>query len=385
MNIGIFTDTYYPHVNGVATSIKMLEEQLRKRGHNVYIFTTSNPLVKEPNSNVFRLPSMPFVFLPTYRIAFFYSPKLLFKMKKFNLDIIHTQTEFSIGIFGKIASEFLKIPVVHTYHTMYEDYVHYIAKGHLISPKMAQRFSRIFCNRAKIVIAPTQKTKDSLLNYGVKRPIEIVPTGITLEKFLKDADNNQISAIKNELHINQNDFVILFLGRVAKEKSIDVLISQMPDILNKISNAKLLIVGDGPYVNVLKNLADELKVSNSIIFSGQVAWENINLYYKLADVFVTASTSETQGLTYIEAMASKIPVIAKNDGSIKNLIEDKKNGYVFDNPNELPNIIAKIKNNPDEKLKIIDCAIDKIKDLSAEKFAESVEKIYLSLIKHDVR
>ncbi len=352
MNIGIFTDTYYPHVNGVATSIKMLEEQLRKRGHNVYIFTTSNPLVKEPNSNVFRLPSMPFVFLPTYRIAFFYSPKLLFKMKKFNLDIIHTQTEFSIGIFGKIASEFLKIPVVHTYHTMYEDYVHYIAKGHLISPKMAQRFSRIFCNRAKIVIAPTQKTKDSLLNYGVKRPIEIVPTGITLEKFLKDADNNQISAIKNELHINQNDFVILFLGRVAKEKSIDVLISQMPDILNKISNAKLLIVGDGPYVNVLKNLADELKVSNSIIFSGQVAWENINLYYKLADVFVTASTSETQGLTYIEAMASKIPVIAKNDGSIKNLIEDKKNGYVFDNPNELPNIIAKIKNNTDEKLKI---------------------------------
>lgn len=376
MNIGIFTDTYYPHVNGVATSIKMLEDQLKNRGHKVYIFTTSNPLAKELNLNVFRLPSMPFVFFPTYRIALFYSPKLLLKMRKFNLDIIHTQTEFSIGIFGKIVSEFFKTPMIHTYHTMYEDYVHYIAKGYLISHKMAQRFSRIFCNRAKIVIAPTQKTKDSLINYGVIRPIETIPTGITLEKFSADVNNEKIIEMKKNLSLDKNDFVILFLGRVAKEKSIDVLISQMPNIIKKIPNAKLLIVGGGPYLEILKDLAGHLNILQSVIFAGEVAWENINLYYKLADVFATASTSETQGLTYIEAMASKIPVVAKNDDSIKNLIADRKNGYVFDNPNELTNIITEIKNMPGLKNQIVSEALSTVKNLSAEKFAQTVENVY---------
>ena len=380
MNIGIFTDTYYPHVNGVATSIRMLEKQLQNRGHKVFIFTTSNPMMKESNPHVFRLPSMPFVFLPTYRVAFFYSPKLLLQMRKFNLDVIHTQTEFSIGIFGKIVSRFLKIPMVHTYHTMYEDYVHYIAKGHLISRKMAQRFSRIFCNRANVVIAPTFKTKNSLLEYGVVKPIEIVPTGIPLEKFYDDIPSEKINTLKNNLGLSQNDFVILFLGRVAKEKSIDVLISQMPQILARIPNAKLLIVGGGPYFDVLKNLVASLKVESSVIFAGEVPWDNINLYYKLADVFATASTSETQGITYIEAMASKIPVVAKNDESIRDLIEHKKTGYVFDEPNQLPNIIANIKNNPDEKFQVVSSARDKIKNLSAEKFADSVEQIYSHVV-----
>lgn len=376
MNIGIFTDTYYPHVNGVATSIKMLKDEMQKRGHKVYIFTTSNPMMKESRPDVFRLPSMPFVFLPTYRIAFFYSPKLLLKMKKFNLDVIHTQTEFSIGIFGKIVSEFLKIPMVHTYHTMYEDYVHYIAKGHLISPKMAQKFSRIFCNRAKIVIAPTEKTKDSLKSYGVIRPIEIIPTGITLEKFSNEIASEIIDAKKKELGINKNDFVILFLGRLAKEKSIDVLISQMPNILQKIPKAKLLIVGGGPYFDILKNLANQLHVP--AIFTSEIEWQNINLFYKLANVFASASTSETQGLTYIEAMASKIVVVAKNDASIKNLITHQKNGYVFNNPDELADILLQIKNNPQNQ--IIDAASKTIQNLSAEKFACAVENIYQKVL-----
>lgn len=365
MNIGIFTDTYYPHVNGVATSIKMLEQQLTKRGHKVFVFTTSNPKVKESNPYVFRLKSMPFIFLPTYRLALFYPPKLLLMIKKFKLDVIHTQTEFSIGIFGKIVSEFFKIPMVHTYHTMYEDYVHYIAKGHLITPKMAQKFSRIFCNRAKIVIAPTYKTEQSLLSYGVVRPITIIPTGLPLDKF------------KTKRQFNSEKFTILSLGRVAKEKSIDVVIKQMPNVLKFIPNAKLIIVGDGPYLSVLQNLVHDLNLAEHIEFTGEVEWDSIVEYYKLGDVFISASTSETQGLTYIEAMASGLPVVAKNDLSIKNLITHEKTGYVFDNPNEIAQILYDIKKQPAKVQQVVCNALDSIKSLSADEFGNSIEKTYI--------
>ena len=383
MRIGIFTDTYYPQVNGVVTSILMLEKELRNLGHEVYIFTTSNPKARDLSKNIFRLPSMPFVFLPTYRIAFFCSPKMLYKIKNFNLDIIHTQTEFSVGLFGKMVSKFLKIPMVHTYHTMYEDYVHYVAKGYFFKPKAAQKFSKIFCNMAKTVIVPTQKTKDYLIAYGVKKPIKIIPTGIELEKFMDYVVPEKIMNLKKNLGLKTDDFVILFLGRVAKEKSIDVLISQMPNIMKKIKNAKLLIVGGGPYLEKLKSLSCNLYMDENIFFTGEIPWQQINLYYKLADVFVTASTSETQGLTCIEAMASKIPVICKNDPSVQNLIENGENGFMFDNPEDLTNIIYDLKQNLQLRTKVIDNAITTVDNLSCNSFAKSVQDIYYQVIQNE--
>ena len=382
MRIGIFTDTYYPQVNGVVTSILMLEKELKNLGHDVYIFTTSNPKAKDLSQNIFRLPSMPFVFLPTYRIAFFCSPKMLRKIKNFNLDIIHTQTEFSIGLFGKMVSKFLKIPMVHTYHTMYEDYVHYIANGYFFKPKAAQKFSKIFCNMAKTVIVPTQKTKDCLIDYGVKKPIKIIPTGIELEKFRARITPEKIINLKKNLGLKADDFVILFLGRVAKEKSIDVLISQMPNIIKKVENAKLLIVGGGPYLEKLKSMSHDLFMDRNIFFTGEIPWQQINIYYRLADVFVTASTSETQGLTCIEAMASEIPVVCKNDPSVQNLIENGKNGFLFDDGKELTSIIYDLKQNQQLRENIIGHAKITVDNLSCNSFAKSIQNIYYQVIQN---
>ncbi|MDR1914903.1 MAG: glycosyltransferase, partial [Clostridiales bacterium] len=234
MNIGIFTDTYYPQINGVVTSTRMLEKELNKLGHKVFIITTTDPNVKRPSPRVFRLPSMPFVFLPTHRMTFMYSPKLLMNLKSLKLDIIHTQTEFPVGIFGKIVSEFYKIPMVHTYHTMYEDYVHYIANGHLITPVMAKKYSTLFCNRAKIVIAPVEKTRQYLEECGVVRPLRVIPTGLDFAPFAPELfSEKQIAEKKAELGIQPDERVIVNIGRIAKEKSINVLIDQLPKLRNR--------------------------------------------------------------------------------------------------------------------------------------------------------
>jgi len=379
MNIGIFSDTYYPQVNGVVTSIRMLEDELQKRGHKVFIFTTTDPKDRQKRPNVFRLPSMPFVFLPTMRLGILYPPLLLLKMRRFKFDVIHTQTEFPIGIFGKIVSEFTRAPLVHTYHTMYEDYVHYLMKGHLVSPKMAQGYSRLFCNRADMVIAPVEKAKDSLVKYGVKKPIRIAPTGINFEPFRK-FDESDIIELKNELGLDESVPIVLYLGRLAKEKSVDVILNQFPALLEKLPNTKLVIVGDGPNREALAELTLKLGVKESVIFTGAKPWEVIGKYYKLGDIFVTASTSETQGLTYIEAMAAGTPVVAKFDKSVEGVLTDGETGYCFYSNDEAAEVMYRALIDIDGRKNMAKTAFERINHLSSAKFAETVESIYTEAI-----
>jgi len=381
MNIGLFADTYFPQINGVATSTKILEQELTKLGHKVYIFTTTDPKAPKNEPGIYRLPSMPFTFLPSHRMTFIYPPKLLAGMKKFNLDIIHTQTEFPIGIFGRIVSSFYKIPSVHTYHTMYEDYVHYIANGHLITPKMAQRYSRVFCNKANAVIAPADKAKDYLEKIGVKKPVSVIPTGLLFEPFMRGKySQDELNSAKLSVGLNLSDPVIVNIGRIAQEKSLDVVVNQMPAVLRSLPNAKLLIVGDGPKRLELIELSKSLGIEHSVLFPGAKPWSEIGKYYQLGDVFVSASTSETQGLTYVEAMAAKVPVIAKKDRSVENVIIDGVTGYYFEKDEELPMVLCNALSCQEKRTTIANTALGHIAHLSSENFGKSVEALYMDVL-----
>ena len=380
MNIGIFTDTYHPQINGVVTSILMLEKELEKLGHNVFVFTTTNPDATYQKANVFRFPSMPLTFLPSHRIAILYSPKLLLKMKSLHLDIIHTHTEFSLGVFGKIMSGIHHIPMVHTYHTMYENYTHYIFNGFLITPKMAQHFSRVFCNRAEVVIAPVDKTLQYLKKIGVSRIIETIPTGLDFAPFkAKNFGQQDLDNARLELGIEESDPVIVYIGRVAKEKSLDVLIAMMPKLLKRIPKAKLVVVGDGPIMKELKKMAVSLSVHGSIIFAGARPWDSIVKYYRVGNVFATASTSETQGLTYIEAMASCIPVVVKKDPSFNGIIKHGETGFIFEKDQDAADMIHYALTHRKESLKIAEQALKSVQALSSHQYALDVEKVYYSL------
>lgn len=384
MNIGIFTDTFTPQINGVVTSINMLEHELTKMGHRVFIFTASDPNEKHKSPRVFRLPSFPFIFLPSCRMAFFYPPKLLLSLGKIKLDVIHTQTEFPLGIFGMLVSEFYRLPHVHTYHTMYEDYVHYIANGHLFTPKMARQYSRIFCNGAGVVIAPVEKAKASLLDYGVKRPIRVIPTGFDFSHFDNvNCDPEEIINTRAEFGIAADMPVIVTVCRIAKEKSIDVIINQMPKLLEKLPDLKFVIVGDGPYKSVLTELCDKLNVSSSVIFAGSRPWVDIAKYYRLGDLFVSASTSETQGLTYIEAMASRVAVAARRDPSIEGVVINGKTGYTFENEADCAETLYTALTSDNSVMK--ETAWLNIQNMSAVNFARAVEAVYTEALENKPR
>lgn len=313
MKIGIFTDAYYPTTSGVVTSVRMVEKEMKKRGHEVYIFA---PTKSEPtdNQNLYMLKSMPLLVAKEYknRIATFYSRTISNQIKDLGLDIVHTQDEFSLGLFGKIISWKYNIPFIHTYHTMWEDYLHYIVpvKGgrHIYTKRFARSFSKSFASKAECIIAPSKKT-EKYLRYRCKiknKPIYVIPTGIDIEPFQRsNYADEQKNKLRESLGIKKDDKVILFIGRVAEEKSIDVILNCLPEVFKTIKNSKFLIVGDGPSKGDLESLANKLNIQDKVIFAGKQPWENIGLYYNIGDVFVNASMTETQGLTFIEAMASR--------------------------------------------------------------------------------
>ena len=381
MNIGLFTDTYFPQINGVSTSVHTLAEGLRKNGHNVYIFTPSDPLIKHKNiedeENIIRMPSMPCFIAKGFRIGLLYTPIALNKIAHLKLDIIHTQTEFSLGMFARILGKTLNIPIIHTYHTMYVDYVHYIANGNIITPSMVKDFSKIYCNKVDAIIAPTKKVFESLNEYGVKKNIHIIPTGIDTNIFKKTKFNKQeILQLKNKIGIKVNEPSLIYIGRIAKEKSIDIIIKSIPDILKRVPNIKFIIVGDGPERENLENLSKILNLSKNVIFLGSRPWSEINKYYQLGDIFISASTSETQGLTFAEAMAAGLPIIAKRDECLENIVIHNKTGLLFDSPEQISIFVEQILNNKNLLKKYSINSIKTMENLSVENFILKVENLY---------
>lgn len=383
MNIGLFTDTYYPEINGVANSVYTLKNELERRGHNVYVITTTSPGSPKHEYNVFRVHSMPFVFMKDRRVGTVYQRKFANLIKKLNLDIIHTHTEFSLRLFAILMSKELNIPIVHTYHTIYEDYTHYFAPIALLNNRakaFARYYTRRCCNKVEEVIVPTAKVEELLMSYNVYRNINVIPTGINLSKFYKgNFTKDQILETKQRFGIKPEEKVILYLGRVSAEKNIGELLQAFPKYKEKRQNFRFIIVGAGPELQPLQELSEELQLGDTVIFAGEQPWDQIALYYQLGDVFVSASQSETQGLTYFEAMAAGLPVVAKKDPCLDEILIDGYNGYAFETQEELLDGLDKVLYTETD----MDFGANSEKMMvaySTEEFGKNIEKVYGKVI-----
>lgn len=387
MKIGIFTDAYEPHISGVTTSIKMLKTALEQMNHEVYIVTANlkdNKFYYDEGNKIINIPGMKTGIYGT-KLTNIYSRKATKIIKQWNLDIIHSQTEFGIGVFSRILGKKLNIPIVHTYHTLYEDYVYYITHGHFdkFSKNVVKKLTRYFCEKkCDALIVPTDKIKDLFINkYDIKCQINVIPTGIDTTKFeLNNELKKQVEDIKKKHKIKDSDFIIGAVGRVAKEKSFDKLINTMHKLVKMNDNFKLIIVGDGPDIDNLKKLVNDLKIENNIIFTGKVLYDLVPAYYNLFDIMTSFSTTETQGLTIIEALAASTPVVCINDNSFREMVEDKYNGFLFNEPDEFIEYILNLKNDSKLYKNMSINAKNSIHKYSKEVFASDILKVYSKAI-----
>ena len=377
MKIGFFTDTYFPQVSGVSTSIRTLKEELEALGHEVYIFTTTDPNVRELENRIIRMPSVPFISFKERRIIIRGMLYAYYVAKDLELDIIHTHTEFGLGFLGKQVAKALKIPCIHTFHTMYEDYLHYIANGKLIRPVHVKQFSKLYMAHMNAIVCPSQRVVDKLEEYEIEAPKFIIPTGIDVSKFIPE-ESVTSEWVREKYGIQEDETFLLSVSRISYEKNIQAILNGMPEVVKDCPNVKLLIVGNGPYKKDLEELAEVLDLGKYVIFTGEIPNEEISPIYQAADVFVSASSSETQGLTYTEAMAAKTKVVAKGNDYLNPLFNDLSLGVTFESDEDFSSCLVNyLKEDHPHNEELLN---KKLFEISSEAFGLSVEKLYSDVI-----
>ena len=388
MRIALFTDTYPPFVNGVSTSTFNLANALTARGHEVLVvaprFTDGK---MEQIGNVLYIPGIALKKIYGYRVTNFFANKPISIVKKFKPDLIHNQTDFTIGVFARRCAKKLKLPIVYTYHTSYEDYTYYITHG--IMDRFAKRFvraySRDLSGRMTEFITPSEKTKEYMRMAGSDVYVNVIPTGIDFSIFKSDKiDQHKLAEFKQAHNIKQNTKVFLILGRIAKEKSMDVSLRSIALYHNKHPEVdiKVIVVGQGPFKEELELYAEELGISNLTDFIGEVGCLEVPFYYHLCDIYTSASITETQGLTFMEAMAAGKIVLARFDSNLTGTITNGKTGFFFTDDNSFVNQVEKIFSlSSKEKEAIIKEAYATVDAYSIDKFYDNIVRVYKRAIR----
>ncbi len=382
MNIGLFTDAYFPNISGVVSSIATLKQALEDCGHTVYIITNHSGKDILFEDGMLKLPGLKLNFLYGNNLSMpFQFPSAKEYIVSMNLDVIHVHTEFGIGMYARRVAEKLGIPVVYTYHTMYEDYTHYINPLDLTLVSKAEKeivrdLSRSVANQSDAVIAPSNKTKKRLMEYGVTKPVYIIPTGLDLSEFeFENLDKDRLDSIRKELGFTSEDHIVTYVGRIGKEKQIEIPIRALS--LCKDTKIQLVVVGDGNEVSNLKAIAKEEGVENRVHFLGFKERSTIPYYYSAFDCFVSASTTETQGMTYIEALASGLCVFGRRDEVLEDLVEEGKTGYYFDDEKELAlKMDTFFEKNKEERDAFKAACVEKTIPYSTKLFAKNVLSVY---------
>lgn len=329
MKILITTDLFKGTINGVVTSVLNLERELTYRGHEVRILTVSEGYYSYREDNVYYIKSVPSYIYPDIRIPVSQEERYVRELIEWKPDVVHSQCEFCTFNYAKKIAKVSGAVLVHTYHTLYEQYTEYVPIGKQLSRNMLAKWMHHRLRKVDRIIAPTRKVEVTLRTYGIDKTIDIIPSGIALEKYEDPVEACRITALKEKYHLEKDTKVLLCLGRLGFEKRVDELISGMPELVERENRICLLIVGDGPARESLEQKAVEMGVTDHVRFTGMISPQEVSLYYHMADIFVCASTSETQGLTYIEAAASGLPMVCRKDPCLCGVLEEGGNGYTY--------------------------------------------------------
>lgn len=313
MRILMISDTYLPQINGVATSIYLSKKYLEMRGHEVFIVA---PVKPEGEEKILLVPGIPFLLEKQHKVVFANHIKIIEFALENKIEIIHSHDPMALGMRALKVQKDLKLPHVHTYHTLLTEYRHYVPPPFTPDRRTVEEFSKWFCNKVNIVIAPTEEIKQELISYGVQRPIEVVPTGIDTIEFSQPPRKD----IRKEYGIPHDSILLMYAGRLAKEKNLEFLSKVVSRYMHENSNVWFLIVGDGPERKALESFFEDEGLIGRTIFTGYIPHKEMRDYYKAADLFVFASLTETQGLVVLESLASGTPVVAIAYKGIANVL-----------------------------------------------------------------
>lgn len=385
MKIGIFTDSYKPYTSGVVTSINTFKEELIRLGHEVFIFAPNYPNYEEAEDYVYRYYSLPAPTNPDYTLAIPVYPGIRNLLNRLELDIIHVHSPFTMGRVGLHYSKRYGLPLLFTYHTLYDEYVHYVPVAQDLARDVTIKYSNHFCNQCNHIIAPSAEVANRLRHYRIKTPVTVIPTGVPLHRF-EQGDNNWL---RQHYNIPQENRILLFVGRLTREKNLEFLIEAFSRIKQNHPQTTLVLTAQGPLESDLKKLVLSLGLilERDVIFTGALPFDTLVNVYFSADLFVFSSVTETQGLVLIEAMAAGLPVVAVRANGVNDMVDNNVNGRLTAcDIDEFSRAVGEVLSDTATYEYYKENALRKADKLSAQNMARKLEGVYeTSLIRNNRR
>lgn len=379
LRVLLTTDWWEPVVNGVVASVQTLRRELLALGCDVRVLTLSQGIRARNEEGVYRIGSVSASMVyDRARIGMPSGRRVLREILQWRPDVVHSQAEFSTFVWARRIARTLSVPLVHTYHTIYEDYTHYYSPSRTMGRKVVESFSRRVLSKTDAVIVPTTKVAHLLEGYGVHRPLHVIPTGLDLERFRparSPQEHADARALRASLGIAPGQQVLLSVSRLAKEKNLDEVLEMMT--VADRADTVLVLVGDGPYRAELEAHAQALGIAERVRFTGVVAPADIPRWYRMGDVFVGASLSETQGLTFIEAMASGLPLLCRRDPSLASVVVEGVTGWQFEGPAQFTTRLNSLLDDRRGREQMSLAALDRARaTCDAQEFGRSVLSVY---------
>lgn len=325
MNILMLTNTYLPHVGGVANSVSAFTQQLQNRGHQVVVVAPTYEDAEQDEDSVIRIPAIQHFNGSDFSVVLAPPGYLVDHLKDFKPEIVHSHHPFLIGSTAVRISAKFDVPLVYTQHTMFENYTHYVPAEMEQLKQFVIGLSTGYANLADQVIAPSQSVAEILTGRGVETPIETIPTGIDVARFA-DGDGARFRAVH---HIPHDVFVVGHIGRLAPEKNLDFLTEAVGLFLKQKPNAHFVIVGYGSSEPEMKTFFDQKGPHGHVHFCGKQKGQDLIDAYHAMDVFAFSSKSETQGMVLAEAMAAGKPVVALDASGVREVVNNEQNGYLL--------------------------------------------------------
>lgn len=323
MRIGFFTDSYRPYQSGVVRALETLKKELTRQGHEVFIFAPGYRR-QEPEAGVFRFWS---IAAPTFRefsLAFPFSFRLAKTVSSLGLELIHVHSPFLLGRLGARTAKHFNLPLVFTYHTLYDRYVHYFPFFREPTRLAVNWLTKNFCNACDLIVAPSPGIKELLLAQEVKKPLAVIPTGIELEAYTQ----TDAAWLRKNFCLSPAEKVLLFVGRLGKEKNLGFLLQSFAEVWKELPVARLVLVGAGPEKKRLTRQAEALGIAARVTFTGSLPHSRVLDCYAGADLFVFSSLTETQGLVIAEAKAAGLPAVAVDAFGVRDFVAPGEDGYL---------------------------------------------------------
>jgi len=379
MRIAIFTESYEPIVNGVSVCVDTLRDGLTKRGHEIYVFAPAFRGHEDRANGVYRLPSTHTILMPDYPFPIPFAPRVREKFASLHVDIVHTQTPFLLGILGAKWARSFGIPLVSTNHTLYTEYAHYVPiRPKALTRGFLTRLMRWYYSGCDAVVVPSGPVEQILRSYGVKTRVEVIKTGVNGIPPLSPRERENVRRLHG---LGPNDFLLLYVGRIAREKNLRMLLTAFNMVSTEHSGARLILVGGGPALEETKKFASELGLDGRLEFMGMLRRPQIAPLYASADAFVFPSTTETQGIAICEALSAGLPVIAVNAGGIPENVEPEVDGFLTnDDPSEFADKINFLITHERERLEMGSHARTNARNFSIERMVSDFETFYSSVI-----